>query len=96
MGENFLNDISSERTHQIHSKKKKKNQTYSWGGSLPKLFKELGILKFWIFAIFFFFFFVFANMGPPWEQKFQKTSPMNVCTRFAPQNSRILLGRVST
>ncbi len=50
MGVKNANDISYESTHQIHSPK---NHAYSWGGSLPKLLKELSNFKFWIFGILF-------------------------------------------
>ncbi len=69
-----------------------KNHAYSWGGSLPKLFKELWNLKFWIFAKYFSFSLTWDNMGV----KVQMTSPLKEHTRFAPKNSWILLGRVST
>ncbi len=62
-------------------------------GSLPKLLKELWNLKFWICLPKIFF--VFVNMIP-YGGKLQTTSPLKEHTRFAPQNSCILLGRVST
>ncbi len=40
------NDISSESKHEIYSPPK--NHVYSYGGSLPKLLKELWSLKVWI------------------------------------------------
>ncbi len=86
MGE--TNDISSESTHQIHSQK----HAYSLGGFVPKLFKELRNFKFGFLT---FFFFLFVNMGAHGSKKFQTTSPLKVCTRFAPHNSCVLLGSVS-
>ncbi len=69
-----------------------KNHAYSWGGSLPKLPKDVWNFKFWIFAIFFF---IFANMGPYMYGSKVSNDISSEITHQICQNSWILLGRDS-
>ena len=74
--------IFSEPVKQINAK---------FGGRVHFTISPDFLLLFFKISHFLFFYYFFI-----WEKKLQTTSPLKVHDRFAPKNSCILLGRVST